>query len=202
MYHEWSLDVLYKGVKDPKLQADMQRLETVIAEHSAAVAALDAAKPVESLRRVMEVKEELTVLVRRLAGYFSLRRSANSADTEGAGYLTKVQAMAAATARDSVVFDKFAGSLEHLEELLEQDDLLKQYRFFFKEIQNAGGVDFSLPLMLGYTGISDALLQKYIQDSASLWEGNVEKMNSAIIGSVIGTHAGPGAIAVAFFKNK
>ena len=71
-----------------------------------------------------------------------------------------------------------------------------------KEIQNAGGVDFSLPLMLGYTGISDALLQKYIQDSASLWEGNAEKMNSAIIGSVIGTHAGPGAIAVAFFKNK
>lgn len=71
-----------------------------------------------------------------------------------------------------------------------------------KEIQNAGGVDFSRPLMLGYTGISDALLQKYIQDSASLWEGNVEKLNSAIIGSVIGTHAGPGAIAVAFFKNK
>lgn len=71
-----------------------------------------------------------------------------------------------------------------------------------KEIENAGGVDFSRPLMLGYTGISDLLLKKYIQDSALLWEGNVEELNSTIIGSVIGTHAGPGAIAVAFFKKR
>lgn len=71
-----------------------------------------------------------------------------------------------------------------------------------KEIEKAGGVDFSLPLMLGYTGISGALLEKYIQDSSALWDGNVEKLSSTIIGSVIGTHAGPGAIAVAFFRKK
>lgn len=71
-----------------------------------------------------------------------------------------------------------------------------------KEIENVGGVDFSCPLMLGYTGISDALLQKYIRDSASLWEGNVEELNRTVIGSVIGTHAGPGAVAVAFFRKK
>ena len=39
-----------------------------------------------------------------------------------------------------------------------------------QEIQKAGGVDFHKPLMLGYTGMSDALLQKYIADSAALWE--------------------------------
>mgnify|MGYP003311948949 CR=1 FL=1 len=50
-----------------------------------------------------------------------------------------------------------------------------------------------------YTGLSDALLQKYIDDSASLWEGHGEKLASAIIGSVVGTHAGPGAVALAFF---
>ena len=71
-----------------------------------------------------------------------------------------------------------------------------------KEIEKTGGVDFSLPLMLGYTGISGALLEKYIQDSSALWDGNVEKLSSTIIGSVIGTHAGPGAIAVAFFRKK
>ena len=69
-----------------------------------------------------------------------------------------------------------------------------------KEIRTAGGVDFERPLMLGYTGISDVLLQKYIQDSSSLWEENKNDLNVAMIGSVVGTHAGPGAIAVAFFK--
>lgn len=69
-----------------------------------------------------------------------------------------------------------------------------------KEIQAAGGVDFTRPVLLGYTGLSDALMQKYIQDSAALWEGNMTELRCELIGSVIGTHAGPGAVAVAFFK--
>ena len=68
------------------------------------------------------------------------------------------------------------------------------------EIQKAGGVDFSKPALLGYTGISDALLQKYIEDSKALWEENSGELRTTAIGSVIGTHAGPGAIAAAFFK--
>ena len=68
-----------------------------------------------------------------------------------------------------------------------------------KEIQDAGGVDFSHPLLLGYTGLSDVLLQKYIRDSASLWDENREQLPYTLIGSVVGTHAGPGAVAVAFF---
>lgn len=68
-----------------------------------------------------------------------------------------------------------------------------------QEIQKSGGVDFTKPLMLGYTGLSDALLQKYIADSAALWEGQVENLSVSIVSSVVGTHVGPGAVAVAFF---
>ena len=70
-----------------------------------------------------------------------------------------------------------------------------------QEIEKAGGVDFSKPVLMGYTGISDALLVKYIEDSKHIWEGNLDEVRYAAIGSVIGTHAGPGAVAVAFFKN-
>ena len=70
-----------------------------------------------------------------------------------------------------------------------------------QQIEKAGGVDFARPVLLGYTGISDALLVKYIADSKHIWEGNLEQMRYTTIGSVIGTHAGPGAVAVAFFKN-
>ncbi len=69
-----------------------------------------------------------------------------------------------------------------------------------QEIHKAGGVDFSKPLMLGYTGLSDNLLRKYIADSADLWQGNVETLPVQVVGSVVGTHAGPGAVAVAFFS--
>ena len=71
-----------------------------------------------------------------------------------------------------------------------------------EQINKAGGIDFSMPILLGYTGISDALLQKYIDDSTHIWQpGMAERPSFSQISSVIGTHAGPGAVAVAFFKN-
>ena len=70
-----------------------------------------------------------------------------------------------------------------------------------QEIDKAGGIDFSKPVLLGYSGISDALLQKYIEDSRYIWEGNLDEVRYTSVGSVIGTHAGPGAVAVAIFKN-
>lgn len=68
-----------------------------------------------------------------------------------------------------------------------------------QQIQKAGGVDFSKPVLLGYTGMSDVLLKKYIEDSKPIWENGIESLRYTVIGSVIGTHAGPGAVAVAFF---
>ena len=69
-----------------------------------------------------------------------------------------------------------------------------------QEIDKAGGIDFSRPVLLGYSGISDALLLKYIEDSRHIWEGNLKEIHYTTVGSVIGTHAGPGAVVVAFFK--
>ncbi len=69
-----------------------------------------------------------------------------------------------------------------------------------EKIQQSGGIDFSLPILLGYTGLSDVLLRKYVEDSRPLWEDNAESLESTLLCSVIGTHTGPGVVAVAFFK--
>lgn len=70
-----------------------------------------------------------------------------------------------------------------------------------QKVEKAGGVDFSMPLALGYTGLSDAVLKKYIEDSAALWAGHTEgELSIHTIGATIGTHVGPGAVAVAFFQ--
>ena len=57
--------------------------------------------------------------------------------------------------------------------------------------------DLEMPVLLGYTGTSDELLQKYIAESGEYWGGRT--FPSTIVGSTVGTHAGPGAVAVAFF---
>lgn len=72
------------------------------------------------------------------------------------------------------------------------------------EVERAGGIDFHMPLCLGYAGLDDRLLQKYIDDSRALWEGEVSRSDLPVcrVGSTIGTHVGPGAIALAFFARK
>lgn len=66
-------------------------------------------------------------------------------------------------------------------------------------VDKCGGIDFDMPYTLAYSGLSDDNLQKYLKDSAKLWEGKTENIPSHMIGSTIGTHIGAGAIAVAFF---
>ncbi len=75
------------------------------------------------------------------------------------------------------------------------------HNLLVKEIQRGDGIDVSRPLALGYTGLDDTLLRKYIEDAGWLWEDLVEELPVHQVGPTIGTHAGPGAIAVAFFSN-
>ena len=73
--------------------------------------------------------------------------------------------------------------------------------FLIREIEKADGVDFSRPFCLGYTGLSDELLQKYIHDSEHLWKDYAKELPISTLGATIGTHVGPGAVAVAFFEH-
>lgn len=65
-----------------------------------------------------------------------------------------------------------------------------------QEIAKAGR-DETLPALLGYTGTSAEQLHKYRQKNEDLWPHEVPE---SVVCGVVGTHAGPGAIAVAFFS--
>lgn len=69
-----------------------------------------------------------------------------------------------------------------------------------EQIRQTGGIDFGKPFVLGYTGLSDAMLRKYIKDHESFWKSSVDALETSSVGGTIGTHIGPGAIGVAFFS--
>ena len=58
-------------------------------------------------------------------------------------------------------------------------------------------MDFDRPARLGYTGLSDEGLQKYLQGSSLMGD---KCLPISVVGGAVGTHAGPGAVAVAFFQ--
>ena len=63
------------------------------------------------------------------------------------------------------------------------------------ELSTEAGIERGCPILLGHSG-SDENLQKY-RGTTEIWG---EDTPSTMVGATIGTHAGPGAIAVAFFR--
>lgn len=62
-----------------------------------------------------------------------------------------------------------------------------------------GNLDNTRPVLLGYTGVNDENLQNFIAQTHEQWDKGITPLESTIVGSVIGTHAGPGAVAIAYF---
>ena len=72
--------------------------------------------------------------------------------------------------------------------------------FLVQYIEKGSGIDFDMPYSLAYSGLSDELLKKYIADSNHLYACDASELPVCKIGSTIGTHVGPGAIAVGYFE--
>ena len=68
-----------------------------------------------------------------------------------------------------------------------------------KMTEKVGGIDWSRPVLLGYTGLSDLRLMEFIEDSVQSYGEKIRNLPIMKVGACIGTYAGPGAIAIAFF---
>lgn len=135
MYNEWSLDAFYLGTDDPALERDMALLEKRIGDFKNAVAALSAEDARACLKKTVAIEEDIALLARKLGGYFSLRRSAHSPDPEGAKYSTRMQNLMTTQTKESVIFQKFIGSIEDIDAVISGDEMLEAYRFRFSQIK-------------------------------------------------------------------
>lgn len=151
---------------------------------------LDEGKSAKEIARTLEEEKKKIVVVALVDTLEYLKRGGRISKTVAfAGAMLNIKPVLSVIDGEISMLGKARGSKQG-------NNLLVQ------EIDKAGGIDFSKPVLLGYSGISDALLLKYIEDSRHIWEGNLEQVRYTTVGSVIGTHAGPGAVVVAFFKNE
>ena len=60
------------------------------------------------------------------------------------------------------------------------------------------GIDFSMPVAVGYTGCDPEVIRPYLDVEDSVFSGETPSIYH--VGSTVGTHAGPGAIIAAFFR--
>ncbi len=68
-----------------------------------------------------------------------------------------------------------------------------------KMVGENGGIDYKMPWSYLWSGSDKSNIEKFIIDSNNLINGR--EYSLCVLGSIIGTHAGPGAVGLAFFRD-
>lgn len=67
-------------------------------------------------------------------------------------------------------------------------------------IKECGGINYSMPYTVIWGGNDESIAHTFIENNKDLWEEGAS-VDNHVIASTIGTHVGPGALGVVFFKN-
>ena len=168
----------------------MDSENVAIGEHllvELAVRLRDEGKSAKEIAEVLNVEKKKIKLIALLDTLEYLKKGGRISGTAAAvGGLLSIKPVIAIENGEIAVLGKARGSRNG-------QNLLREYS------SKQGDIDYSKSSFLAYTGLSDELLHKYISDSQELYAGFGKQPPIFTIGSSIGTHAGPGAIAVAFF---
>ena len=104
----------------------------------------------------------------------------------------------------------FAGTLLSIKPVISMEDGLlsiagkargarQGQKLLYALMDKCGGINFEKPYYFAYTGLSDSSVKQFIADCPEMKDIPADQVPVSSIGAAIGTHAGPGAIAVAFF---
>ena len=148
----------------------------------------DEGRGAAEIASMVESARERLVLLALLDTLEYLRRGGRIPKSVGAiGELLSIKPVIGVRDGEVVMLGKARGS--------------KNGRNLLHQEVEKNGIDFTMPVLIGYSGLSDKLLRKYLEDNRVIWEDKVAEEDLPItsVGATVGTHVGPNAIALAFF---
>ena len=150
---------------------------------------VDAGRGASEIASLVESARERLVLLALLDTLEYLKRGGRIPKSVGTiGELLSIKPVVGVRDGEVVMLGKARGS--------------KNGRNLLHQEVEKNGIDFAMPVLIGYSGLSDKLLRKYLDDNRAIWEGKVAEEDLPItsVGATVGTHVGPNAIALAFFR--
>ena len=168
----WNLDPIYKGFDDPEFEKDMRSLEEKVAQMTACIQELPQLSGPEGLRRGIALQEQCTALVNKLAGYASLRQSADTKDPSAGSQLGRVMGLYSSLAAPLAAFQEWAAKLPNLMELVQEDEDLKAYTFLFRKLQESSR--YLMP------GIAESVAAKFALSGGDAWSDMQQYLTSTV----------------------
>ena len=90
MNEVWDLSPIYKGFDDPAFDADLQELKSLVEQIVVLAEGLPQAEPLSGLTQGIALEERFSVLIGKLAGFASLRQSADTRDSEAGSRMGQI----------------------------------------------------------------------------------------------------------------
>lgn len=135
MNKEWNLDVLYTSYDSEEFQRDFKSLPSLINELSECAEHLQEGNVKDKLIEILNLNEKITLVLSSLAYYINLRQAVNTSDAQTVAYGAQLSQIFSAAAKPNTKINQFIASIDNLDELVEQDELLKTYSFMLHEIK-------------------------------------------------------------------
>ena len=179
MNEVWNLDPIYKGFDDPAFEADLVALKEKVAAFVAFSQTLAETDPAEGLRSGIAQQEAIEELGMKLAGYASLRQSADNKNPEAGSQMGRVMAVFSNLAAPIAAFEDWASKLPNLMELVKADESLKDYEFLFANMAESSR--YLLP------GVGEAVMAKMRLSGGDAWGDMQQYLTSTVPVSYRGT---------------
>ncbi len=130
----WNLEPIYRGFDDPAFAGDYETAKALIAQFAAFAERLPERVPAQALREGVALEEKISAVVGKMAGYASLRQSANTKDPEAGSQMGRIMQLFSGLAGPRAAYQDWAGKLPDLMDIVCGDPELKDYAYRFSNL--------------------------------------------------------------------
>ena len=131
--YNWDLSDLYNGLDDKKYKSDVEKIKKEVDALSDFANNLKEVS-VESVKAILEKRNNLNTLIRKVVSFLSLNESVDSANNEYKNQMQRIMQTVSKTAEPQAKIDSHLASIKDLDELAQKDDYIKEHKFYIQEI--------------------------------------------------------------------
>ncbi|MBP5198233.1 MAG: M3 family oligoendopeptidase [Lachnospiraceae bacterium] len=133
MKTNWNLDVIYKGLDDPKYKADFEAFKRKQLEFKEYVENSENEEKGKRVKTIIFMEEEITKLLIDMLYFVELKGSVDTTDGDIMAEESRLMSLYSEGVATDVKAEKFIGSVTEYDELFKEYPELKTYEFYIKE---------------------------------------------------------------------
>src|SRR5690554_2843540 len=133
--YTWNLNNLYLGLDDPKFTEDVKKLDVLIDDVNTLAKDFNQDNVKDKLKAFILKLEELQTLSTKLGGFISLSLATDATNQAFNNAMVVLRHKFLKTTLPSTLFEKFVASINNLDAVIKEDELLSEYEFMLTEIK-------------------------------------------------------------------